>query len=74
MRIPLQHLQGLVPRDGGHLHRVQPLLKQPGGRLMPQIMEGQALNPGGLAEDRRPPPTAPEKPPIFDDASSKVHD
>lgn len=35
-------------------------------------MEGQALDPGGLAEDRRPPPTAPEKPPIFDDASSKI--
>ena len=28
MRIPLEHLQGLVPRDRRHLHLIQSLLEQ----------------------------------------------
>ena len=33
VRIPLQHLQGLVPRDRRDLHGIQSLLEEPGGRL-----------------------------------------
>ena len=44
MSIPLQDLERLMPRNGGHLHIVQALLKEPGSRLMAKIMETQALN------------------------------
>ena len=32
--------------NGAHLHRIQALLKEPGGRLMPQTTKGQALDAG----------------------------
>ena len=47
MGVAFQHLQGLVLRNGGHLHRVKTLLmghaahnEEPGGDIMAQIMEG----------------------------------
>ena len=49
MSIPLEHLEGLVSRNGRDLHGVQSLLKEPRGRLMAQIMEGQALDASGFA-------------------------
>ena len=42
MRVPPEHLQGLVARNRRDLHRIQAILKEPGGRLMPQVVEGQA--------------------------------
>lgn len=40
--ISLEHLQGLIPCNRGDLHGVETLLKEPEGRLMPQVAEGEA--------------------------------
>ena len=46
MRIPPQHAQVLVPGDARHLHYVETLLEQPGGRLVAQVVEAEALDVG----------------------------
>lgn len=48
MGVPLQHLQSLVPRDAGHLHRVKPLLEQTTGGLMPQVVKVEVNQPGTI--------------------------
>ena len=50
VRVALQHLHSLMPRNRGHLHEPQPLFKKSGGRLMPQVVEGQALDAAPLTE------------------------
>ena len=50
MGVPLQHLQGLMPRDRGDLHGIQALLKQPTGGLVAQIVKGQTRDASGLAD------------------------
>ena len=37
--IPLQHSQVLVSRDGSHLHHIKPILKEPSGGFMSQVMK-----------------------------------
>lgn len=49
MRVPLEHLQGLVAGDGGHFLHVEPEFKQAACRLMAEIVKHQVLNPGALA-------------------------
>ena len=46
MCIAVQHAQVLVPGDAGDFHDVQPLLEQPGGGLVAQVMEAQVLDAG----------------------------
>ena len=41
MRVPFQHLQGLVTCDRSHLHRIQSLLEESRCRLVPEVVEGQ---------------------------------
>lgn len=41
MGITLEHLKCLVPSDGRHLHRIQPLLKEPAGCLVTEVVESQ---------------------------------
>ena len=49
MSITLQHLQGFVPGDGRHLHRVQALLKEAAGGLVTEVVEGQPSDAGTAA-------------------------
>ena len=44
VRVALQHLHSLMPGNRGHFHQPQALLKQPARGLMPQVVEGQALD------------------------------
>ncbi len=43
MRVPLQHLQRLMSRNGRDLHGVESLLEQPAGRLVVQVVEAEIL-------------------------------
>ncbi len=47
--IPFDYLHGLVPRDSRHLHSFNTVFREPTGRLVAQVVEGQALDAGGLA-------------------------
>ena len=46
MRVPLQHLQCLMSRNGCDLHGVESLLEQPAGRLVAQVVEAKILEAG----------------------------
>ena len=48
MGVPFQHLQRLVSRNGRHLHGVQALLEEPAGRLVPEVVEGEVRQEGGI--------------------------
>ena len=53
MCIAVQHAQVLVPGDAGDFHDVQPLLEQPGGGLVAQVMEAQVLGASGASRPSR---------------------
>jgi len=44
VRVPFEHLQRLMPRDGCYLHRVQPLFEQSARSLVPKIVEMKTLD------------------------------
>ena len=46
MRVPPQHSQVPVPGDACDFHDVQPLLEQPGGRLVAQVVEAEVFDAG----------------------------
>ena len=48
MGVPFQHLQRLVSRNGRNLHGVQSLLKEPAGRLVPEVVEGEVRQVGRI--------------------------
>lgn len=48
MGVPLEHLESLVAANGRHLHWIQPLFEEPAGGLMPEIVEGQIDQKGGI--------------------------
>ena len=44
MSIPLEHLQSLVPGDGGYFHETKPLLEESGCGFVAEIVEMQTLD------------------------------